>query len=301
MSASTPAYHGERAGHLRRDAEKVSGALPPLLVEAERLVQALAIGVHGRKQSGVGETFWQYRTAQPGDSLGQIDWRRSARSDRLYVREMEWEAAESVLLWCDRARSMDFRSEGIGWTKADRARLLALAVAVLLNRGAERFGLLGTEAERPRTGETQLMRIAARLSAREPKAADFGAPPQGLMPKAGKAVFFSDFMGPRDAVFPALLNAAGQGTGGIFVMILDPIEEDFPFHGRTRFESVAQTVRHETDQATSLRDAYLRRLEERREDLAQVAQRAGWQLIHHRTDESPRAALLKLHAYLGGV
>ena len=86
-----------RAGLLRRYAEKLSGALPPLLVEAERLVSTLAIGVHGRKRSGQGETFWQYRAAQPGDSLGQIDWRRSARSDRLYVRETEWEAAESVL------------------------------------------------------------------------------------------------------------------------------------------------------------------------------------------------------------
>ncbi len=293
--------HQSRAGRLRRDAEKISGALPPLLVEAERLVQTLAIGVHGRRRSGVGETFWQYRTAQPGDNLGQIDWRRSARSDRLFVREMEWEAAESVLIWCDRARSMDFQSDTIGWTKADRARLLGLAIAVLLNRGAERFGLLGTEAERPRTGETQLMRIAALLSARHPNAADFGAPPHGLLPKAGKAVFLSDFMGPRDAVFPALLHAAGQGTGGIFVMILDPVEEDFPFHGRTRFESVAKSVRHETDKADGLRAAYLERLAERREDLARVAQRAGWQLIHHRTDESPRKALLQLLAYLGGI
>jgi len=290
-----------RAGRLRRDAEKISGALPPLLVEAERLVQTLAIGVHGRRRSGVGETFWQYRAAQPGDNLGQIDWRRSARSDRLFVREMEWEAAESVLLWCDRARSMDYHSDGVGWTKSDRARLLALAVAVLLNRGAERFGLLGTEAERPRTGETQLMRIAAQLCARGVGVGDFGAPPHGLMPKAGKAVFFSDFMGPRDAVFPALLNAAGQGTGGIFVMILDPVEEEFPFRGRTRFESVAKSVRHETDQAASLRDTYLKRLDERRDDLANVARRAGWQLIHHRTDESPRKALLQLHAYLGGI
>ena len=94
---------------LRRDAEKISGSLPPVLVEDSRLVSTLAIGVHGRRRAGMGETFWQYRAAQPGDSLGQIDWRRSARSDRLFVREMEWEAAESVLLWCDTARSMEDR------------------------------------------------------------------------------------------------------------------------------------------------------------------------------------------------
>lgn len=289
-----------RAGLLRRDAEKISGSLPPLLVEAERLVSSLAIGVHGRRRSGQGESFWQYRAAQPGDSLGQIDWRRSAKTERLYVREMEWEAAESVLIWCDRAHSMDFRSEGLDWTKADRARLLSLALSVLLSRGGERFGLLGTEAERPRTGEVQLMRVAGLLSAGIEDAPDFGAPPGGAMPKAGKAVFFSDFMGPRDAVFPALLNAAGQGTGGIFVMILDPVEEEFPFSGRTRFESVARQIRHETDQAASLRAAYLRRLAERRDDLAGVARRAGWQLVLHRTDESPRKALLALQMILGG-
>ena len=289
-----------RAGLLRRDAEKVSGSLPPLLVEAERLVATLAVGVHGRRRSGQGETFWQYRAAQPGDSLGQIDWRRSARSDRLFVRETEWDAAESVLIWCDRARAMDFKSDELDWTKADRARLLSLATAVLLNRGGERFGLLGTEAERPRNGETQLMRVAALLNAEAQNVPDYGAPPVTELPKAGKAVFFSDFMGPRDEVFPAILNAAGQGTGGIFVMILDPIEMEFPFAGRTRFESVAKAVRHETDEAKSLRHAYLARLAERREDLAAVAARANWQIIVHRTDESPRKALVRLHAIFGG-
>lgn len=291
----------ETAGALRRDAEKISGALPPLLVEAERLASTLASGAHGRRRSGPGETFWQYRAAQPGDSLGQIDWRRSGKSDRLFVREMEWEAAESVVLWCDRARSMDFKSDALDWTKADRARLLTVAVSVLLNRGGERFGLLGSELASPRSGETQLMRIAANLSAIDHNAKDFGAPPKGQLPKSGKAVFFSDFMGPRDAIFPALLNAAGQGTGGIFVMILDPIEEEFPFKGRTRFESVARAVRHETDEAGALRKEYLDRLAERREDLSNVATRAGWQLILHRTDESPRKALVQLHSILGGA
>lgn len=292
---------GQRAGGLRRDAEKVSGTLPPLLAEAERLVATLAVGVHGRRQSGFGETFWQYRAAQPGDSLGQIDWRRSAMSDRLFVREMEWEAAESVLLWCDRARSMDYRSDRVDWTKADRARLLALATSVLLNRGGERFGLLGTEANVPRTGERQLMRVAGLLSAAAHNVSDFGAPPRGRLPRAGKAVFFSDFLGPRNAVFPALLDAGGQGTGGVFVMILDPVEEEFPFRGRTRFESIGKAIRHETDQADGLREAYLERLTERREDLAAVAQRAGWHLLLHRTDESPRKALVRLHAILGGT
>lgn len=293
-------FSPQRAGALRRDSEKISGSLPPLLIEAEKLASTLAVGVHGRRRAGIGETFWQYRNAQPGDSLSQIDWRRSARSDRLFIREMEWEAAESALLWADRSRAMDFRSDRVEWTKADRARLLALAIAVLLNRGGERFGLLGGEAERPRTGEAQLTRIAALLSAPPASAPDYGAPPSGLLPKAGKAIFFSDFMGPRETIMPALLNAAGQGTGGIMVMVLDPVEEEFPFHGRTRFESVARQVRHDTDEAGGLRAKYLERLARRRDELTMVARRANWRLVPHRTDESPRKALVRLHALLGG-
>ena len=289
----------EHAGLLRRDAEKVAGALPALLIEAERLVSTIAIGIHGRRRSGIGETFWQYRRAEPGDDQNDIDWRRSAGSDELYIRETEWEAAESALIWCDRAQSMNFRSDAVEWTKADRARLLSMAIAVLLNRGGERFGLLGTEAQRPLSGEIQLSRVAALLDSDVTDAPDFGAPPAGKLPRAGRAIFFSDFMGPRDAVFPALLHAAGQGTGGVFVMILDPIEEEFPFHGRTRFESVAGSVRHETDQARDLRAAYLERLAERRADLAEVARKAGWHLLLHRTDESPRRPLVRLHAILG--
>lgn len=121
------------------------------------------------------------------------------------------------------------------------------------------------------------------------------------MPRVSRAVFFSDFMGPRDAVLPALTSAAGQGIAGIYVQILDPVEEDFPFTGRTRFESVARQVRHETDQAGALREAYLARLAERRDALAAVARRSGWQLILHRTDQSPRKPLLQLYAALGGA
>jgi len=282
--------HRDKAGWLRRDAERISGTLPPLLVEAERLASSLATGVHGRRRAG-----------HPGDPFSLIGWRRSARSDRLYVREMEWEAAETVMVWCDRSQSMEFHSDLAPRTKAERASLLALALGVLLSRGGERFGLIGTEAEEPRTGERQLMRWAGILSAGSDLAADFGTPPKIAMPRVGRAVYLSDFMGPRDAVLPALGAAAGQGIAGVYVQILDPVEEEFPFAGRTRFESVGRIVRHETDQAGALREAYLARLAERRDALAAVARRSGWQLILHRTDESPRKALLQLYAALGGA
>lgn len=290
----------DRAGWLRRDAETVSGALPPLLVEARRLALTPTPGVHGRRRAGPGESFWQYRSAGPGDTLGMIDWRRSARSDRLYVREREWEAAETVMLWCDRGLAMDYRSDGAARAKGDRARLLTLALGVLLARGGERFGLVGTAAERPLGGERQLQRIGGILAAPAQNRPDYETPPIIAEPKTGRIAFFSDFMGPEADIAPALNDAAGRGVSGVLVQILDPAEEEFPFRGRTRFQSMGREIGYETGQAARLRDAYLTRLAERRDFLAGLARRSGWRMIPHRTDESPRRALLALHDILRG-
>src|ERR1700687_6100577 len=90
--------------------EALAATLPPLLVAAERIATTVAQGVHGRRRVGQGETFWRFRQYQPGDAAGRIDWRESAKSQRIYVRETEWEAAQSVWLWRDGSASMDYSS-----------------------------------------------------------------------------------------------------------------------------------------------------------------------------------------------
>ena len=51
--------------------------------------------------AGMGENFWQFRPFIPGEARANVDWRRSARDDRLYVREREWEAAQVLWVWAD--------------------------------------------------------------------------------------------------------------------------------------------------------------------------------------------------------
>jgi uncharacterized protein (DUF58 family) len=150
---------------LRRDAEKIAGALPPLLADAERLAATVAMGVHGRRRAGMGENFWQYRQATPGDARAMVDWRRSGRSDVQFIREMEWEAAQSISLWVDTAQSMDYRGPESVRTKGERAALLALALSVLFIKAGERVALMGSlTAAQPRGGRNQLNRMALDLA-----------------------------------------------------------------------------------------------------------------------------------------
>ena len=120
-----------RSHRLRHCAEQLAAPLPPLLVAAERVAATVAQGVHGRRRVGSGETFWQFRRYQSGDPAAAIDWRQSAKSQRLFVRETEWEAAQSVWLWRDASPSMRYRSRAARAEKIERASLLALALAVL--------------------------------------------------------------------------------------------------------------------------------------------------------------------------
>jgi uncharacterized protein (DUF58 family) len=298
---SVAAVERRGAGWLRRDAERISGALPPLQAEAERLAATVSAGVHGRRRAGPGETFWQYRQAMPGDPMTAIDWRRSARSDHLFIREMEWESAQTVWIWRDDALAMDYRSEAAPRSKAERAALLAHALGVLLIRGGERVSLLGTVAERASTGEAQLRRMGLALTQPRESRPDFGAPPAAAFSKGGKAVFLSDFLGPIEMLRPALLRAAEAGVSGALMQILDPSEEHFPFDGRLIFESMGREVDFETQRARALAEAYRARLAERRDALDALACAAGWRMTVHHTDVSPRRGLLWLYGAIGGV
>ncbi|WP_126975111.1 DUF58 domain-containing protein [Frigidibacter oleivorans] len=271
----------------------MSHVLPPLLAAARQLASTVQLGAHGRRRAGLGDEFWQYRPAHSGDPARAIDWRRSARADAHFVREREWQAAQSVHLWVDDARSMEFTGDPGRASKADRARLLALALAVLLIRAGERVGLSDAGTP-PRAGEGQLVRLATRLTA-PPAEADYGMADAEAMQPWSRAVFVSDFLGDPAGVEAALTRASDRGVTGALLQVLDPVEEAFPFRGRTIFESMTGALAHETRKAGDLRERYLSRLAERKDRLADLARRTGWQYQCHHTGDAPTVALLWLY------
>ena len=275
---------------LRHRAEEEAARLPPLLARAEQLAGTVLLGDHGRRRAGLGDDFWQYRPVQPGDPRRMIDWRRSARSDDRFVREREWQIAQSVMLWVDQSASMSFTSNDKTLPqKGDRARDIALATAILLIRGGERVGLTGTLLP-PRRGQNQVLRLAEFFSRASDE--DFGVPEHRAMLPNARALFVSDFLGPIDGLTTALTKAADRGVRGVLLQVLDPVEEAFPFHGRTIFESMGGTVAHETLKASELKDRYLARLAERKEHLTQLCAATGWQYGQHHTSASAQSALL---------
>ena len=282
---------------LRRDAEVLSQGLPPLLADARKLAATVQFGLHGRRRAGQGDEFWQYRPALPGDEARAIDWRRSGRSDQHFLREREWQAAQSVQFWTDESASMRFRSSAALPEKRDRARLLTLSLAILLERAGERIGFADGQTP-PRAGQTQLNRMAEALVSTD-VSDEYGAPNARALMPSSRAIFLSDFMGGIDAVERAVEDAAEKGVTGALVQVIDPAEVEFPFAGRAIFESMGGSLRHETREALGLRARYVARLAERQDRLERLARLTGWTFLVHRTDSPAQAALLWLYSVIG--
>jgi len=284
---------------LRDRAEQAASVLPPLLIAAERVAVTVAQGVHGRRRVGQGETFWQFRQYQPGDAASRIDWRESAKSQRLYVRETEWEAAQSVWLWHDSSPSMDYSSAeyltGAEWpTKRDRAELLLVALASLLMRGGERLTLLGSGIA-PMNGRIALSRVVEMIG-RDPKADSL--PDFEPLPRAGQLVLIGDFLSPLESVNAIVTRFAASGLKGHMLLVADPAEEDLPFDGRIRFAGIEERDEVVISRVESIRGDYTHRYQRHREGLAAIAGTVGWSFGFHRTDRPPHLALLALFTAL---
>ena len=284
---------------LRSRAEAVAAAVPALMADAQHLAATVLLGVHGRKRAGNGDEFWQYRPAQAGDGYRQIDWRRSALSDGHFIRQTEWQAAQSVMIGVDDGAAMAFSGHRSRPEKRRRAQTLALALAIIAARGGERVGLTHLD-DPPRAGTAQLMRIAAGLLA-DGATADHGILRAKILPLGSRAVIFSDFLGEIGPIEQALGHAADREVKGVLVQILDPDEERFPFDGRTLFESMTGAIRFETRKAAGLRDAYLERLAARKALLRDICARTGWRHHLHHTDQPAEPVLLWLHRALERV
>ena len=283
---------------LRRRAEVLSSALPPMLVAAERVANAIIHGLHGRRRSGPGEDFWQYRQYSFGDSAQRIDWRKSARSDRVLIRENEWAATHTIWLWASGAPGMDFRSHLAGVTKRDRAVLLSLGLAVLATKAGERVAALGSPHLPGHTSAT-LSRMAAWYSDAVPAAVEV-LPPARPLPRYSAAVLLGDFLEPIDAIAERISVLASNDVAGHLVQVLDPAEETFPYHGRTEFLEFAGARRLLAGRAETLSEAYQERLKLHRAALRDLARRLGWSFTIHSTGRPPQQALLALYALLVG-
>lgn len=291
--AALPEGAREDARRSIAEAKTLGSSLPDLLVQAQRVATTILAGWHGRRRSGPGETFWQFRPFVPGEPTAGIDWRRSARDDHIYIREKEWEAAHTVWFSTDLSASMQFRSRLSQVSKRDRAVVITLALADLLCGAGERIGILGlTPLMLSRNGAEKMAESLA-CAKDAPIATD-----ARQVRRFSDVLLISDFLDPMPELEARLSGIAGTGARAHLLQVVDPIEETFPFAGRTEFRDPETGLKHVVGRAEQYRADYQARLASHRDRLAMLCRRLGWTFLIHRTDRPATEPLLALHARL---
>jgi uncharacterized protein (DUF58 family) len=272
---------------------RLSSDLPPLLLAAERVAAVVRHGTHGRHRAGQGESFWQFRRYSAGDPAHSIDWRQSARSDHLFVRQRERETVQSMVLWADTSDSMQYSSHKDLPDKAESAQILMLALADLLLRGGERVIWLGDEAMvlHEKTGLERAAYAALKKKGES-------RPPAVRIDKYAHMVLASDFLMPNETFDELMRRYGALNLKGALLHILDPAEADLPFEGRLEMQGCEGETPLLLANAGALHAAYRERMEAHEARLKHAAHIAGWYYLRHVTNAPPYAALLQLYQYL---
>src|ERR1041385_3291520 len=135
-------------------------ALGRIEIVARWIVDGFLAGLHRSPRKGFSVEFAEYRPYQPGDDLRYIDWKIVARSDRWVVRQYEEETNLRASIVLDVSRSMDWTGARERLTKLAYSERLTAALALLLLRQRDAFGLVGFDDKirtsippRARTGQ----------------------------------------------------------------------------------------------------------------------------------------------------
>ncbi len=274
---------------------KLAARIPRLILEARRVASTVIHGLHGRKRAGSGENFWQYRHFTSGEPSQNIDWRRSARDNHLYVREREWEASHTIWLWADRSPSMEFSSALTEWSKLDRALVVSFALAEVLVQGGERVGI--PELMRPTANRNVIESMAQRIVHDLREAPSL--PPNFAPAPFSEVVLLSDLWSPIPEFRRIIGQLAANGARGHVVQVVDPAEESFPYSGRVEFVESEGLGSVTAGRAEMWREDYQKLLAQHRAALRAETEQFGWTFTVHRTDRGPTELLFALHARMG--
>lgn len=274
---------------LHQQAATVADPLPGLMMAANRVAADVAPGCHGRRRIGQGEAFWQFRPWDNGDSIRQIDWRQSARSDHVFIRQQEWEAAQTLYIWAGRDAAM------MQDKRFDRAAILALAVGMLLSRGREKIAIMAHEA-RPATGTIALQQLGRWLL--RPVNPYQDMPPLLPLPHHGRALFLSDGWQPLDQWAEIIAWYHRRRITGHIVQLVLPDEINLGWQGSVRFTGLFGEAPETVPHVDAARAPWQERVRDHQAGLRHICQRAGWFFTRHRLDHAPATCLLQLYHQL---
>ncbi|MBV8280957.1 MAG: DUF58 domain-containing protein [Candidatus Eremiobacteraeota bacterium] len=194
------------------------------LARRGRLIEA---GFRKLRLRGGGGEFDSLREWQPGDEFRSIDWKATARRNKLMVAQFDVERSQTVMLVLDAGRLMTPRIGG--QRKFDYAITAALSVASIASLVDDKVGVLAFAGDirehiAPRAGSSHIAGLVQRLYDLQPRfeESDYAGAFTYLrrrQPKRSLVIFFTDMFDPV-ASASVLANVAVLVTRHLVVCVL---------------------------------------------------------------------------------
>ena len=225
----------------------VLASIKDMPLVAKTVAHGLLHGLHDSVQRGTGLEFSQYRAYEPGDALGNIDWKLFARSDRYFVREAERESNINIWLVLDASASMlQHSSESdLAWHKFEYAKHLLATIAYIAHQQGDAIGLLGLSSDSLHfspalTGKQHWQKLLVQLSQMSTGMV-FPSPQilqRHLSRMQSNSLIFvlSDFYQQDNEIVDFMQNLVSKSTEVIAVQLESDDEITFPYKGQIRFE-----------------------------------------------------------------
>ncbi len=272
----------------RYKAEGATAGLPGLFAAAEKAAKSILSGDHTQRKPGTGEKFWQFREYDVSDRPQDIDWRQSAKGDRLFVREKEWQTTQTALIWCQHNESMDYRSHASLPLKQDTAVILSLAMGILLSRAGEQIAAL-EGAAMPGRSEIAIQKLGEQLL--ENQTGDLPGKRMRKIPSRSSLILCGDFLAPIEEIKKNFDALADPAENALVIQVLDPAELNLPFDGRVILERGGTHEKHHVDNVETIRAAYQERVRSHMDAIKDYCRKHRWHWLLHTTDESVRDTL----------
>jgi uncharacterized protein (DUF58 family) len=267
------------------------------------LVESLFSGEYHSVFKGRGLEFSDVREYQPGDDVRAIDWNVTARRGRPFVKEYVEERELTALLIVDLSASKDF---GTGpRSNAEIASEVAAILAFAAAGNNDRVGLL-LVTDRvelfvpPDSGRRHSLRLVLELLSFRPdgrgtKLSAALAYASRILHRRAAIFVISDFLMDEESD-PALESAArrlARDHDVVPIRLTDPAGDDLPDVGLLAIVDPETGERRVIDTRRRVREAYRRRKEAQRVDIAQLFREIGLDAVEVATTEDYVPALVR--------
>ncbi len=273
-------------------------ALRRLELYARRTVDGLLHGIHRSRRKGISAEFDHHKNYQPGDPIRHVDWKVSARLDRLYVKRYLEDTALAVRLAVDASGSMGQRTGER--SLYDQAARLAAALAYLAVRQGDSAGLSLADGERVQwlpaaSTQSHFVQILERLAMARPGGQDRLAVALNALAARneprGLVAVFSDLMFDPDAIRRPMNRLRAAGHEVLIFQVLDRDTERFPFNRWVIFEPRESSGRRYRLDALSLRRLYVEEYRVWRAEWQEWTRRRDIHLVEVQAEEAVETAL----------